>query len=614
MGTYEAPSAIIDKRYGIASAAMAKGLDKAGASIDAAIAAKRKREETAMAKLAKDNLKREKDLFNIQKKVNQTFQPAKTFGNYKVVNGVVQTTDLDAGQGGGTAADGVQDVKEDLNTGMGDLWVDFLADHTNNLEKLPYGSAAYNQELTNITTILELGNVGNGIVNETVQGWENSFYFNSADGRMYPSNSKANGASLFGQSEMQRAFNIAYSNGGVQDGQRVMKYVSNGDRVGLVYTNPNYDPATDPPEMKELFINYKEMIGQGVGKGYQLWSTVDTETFDKKTDQQWDKFAVDYTATMDKIVKESGNVTSTQTIKSYDEANQNLRDKIMDPKNIQMMPIDQNFYQLLRKDGDPLTFDGSDASRTLTAENLANYLIEMKGKATNKSIKTVIDNANKKSSSQKAIDNRATVEGVAGLAPLEGGALAITTGGNPIGDRNGVAWGETGRKYTINELDKLSRYYFNLSPQQRATELGELLTKSSSGGKGNYTSGQAYKKSQAVTVLDAYNTANSSNITDPNPTQVGNILRWASSTQNPNTPGEAYLPNLSSVKNDKLYNANTGKVASQLDSVENILKLILGQLETPANATKILQKRSAPNDPDYIAQEMDYENEAQDFA
>lgn len=625
MGTYEAPGAVIDKRFGLASAAISKGTEKLSANIKASLTEKAKRdaliakqEAAALAKsearLARENAKKQKDLFDLKKKVGTTIIPPKTYGNFEIYTDVasgakkVRTTKLDADN------DGKQDTKEDLQGGMGQIWVEHLENQTNLLASLPFGTPEYNQELANIQTILELGNNGNGIVNKTVQNWEDSFVYDSGESRMIPKTYATTGASLEGQSEMQRGFNIAYSNGGVINGQRVMEYVSNGSKVGLVYKNPYYDPSNDPSEMKELFINYNELLANGANKGYTLWDTVDVDTFDKKIDQQWDKFSVDYNATTQKIVNESATVKSTQTLKSYDDANQALREKVTSPQNVKLMPIDQNFWQLLRTSSDEAVFDGSDAMRNRAADLLATRLIETKGKQ-NSQLLAIVNKANNTSSSAQAISQRATVEGIAGFAPLEGGAKNITTNGNAMAaSKDGVGWGEADRKYTVDELDKLARYYANLPGAAGATELGKFLTASSKGGTGNYVSGAEFKRLKAESILDSYNSKNSTNITNPSAAQVDAIVDWGVNTGNAAT-GDTYLPEaVGNVTNESLYNAKKNGKEQINMSKDAILKAMLDQVETPANAAKILNLKSALGGSNYIAQETDYETEAQNFA
>ncbi len=619
MGTYEKPDLILDKSMGIAAKAIKDSTDKGLATIEAErdrrnklAVAKAKEDERAKIRLDKQKAalvqKRVDDIADINKRITTSFKPQATQG--KLVanrnNGILTVTSevIDVSD------PSVNNVDSEL--GMEQLWVGTLEEMTKELEKIQWGTPEYKKLEGDISSLIELGGIGNQMMNSGVQTYEDSFIYDATTQKLKPKTYSANGASIYGQDVMKQNLAIAWSNGGKDpiSGEMAVSYVVQGKNVGVKYVDPviaktqiglkKGDQGYIDPKEYTYFQNFLPKA-KGAQKGHQFWDVVDVDAFNKDLGRVWNANDAGYNATITSIESKSDDEITVETVKDYDKANQDVRDRMTSPENVANLNITPNTWQMIRKASDPKVWKRTDEMQEVAAERMADKAISQFGKELSTTKRKRLEEM--RSKGDKQIQNKALNEGFGGLSTFATyGTFWGASNLQGTKDINNIEFGKQGRKYTIQELDKMSRY-ISTKGQTGQRVLVDMLNKTGGrGGMKKYISGATLKKDKADEFVNQYNTSTNSSLVvgGMSPAEQGDVIKWA--TQQVDNNGNPLLnAGYNNLKTTSVYDSANVKKEITSDNEEQVLKILLDQFVTPTQAQKVLDVRPAVGDANYIA-------------
>ncbi len=635
MGTYEKPDLILDKSMGIAAKAIKDSTDKGLATIEAEkerrsklAVAKAKEDERAKIRLDKQKAalvqKRVDDIADINKSITTSFKPQATQGKLVVKknNGITTVTSeiIDAND------PSVNNVDSEL--GMQDLWVATLEEMTKDLEQIQWGTPEYKKLEGDIGSLIELGGIGNQMMNSGVQTYEDSFIYDATTQKLVPKTYAANGASIYGQDSMKQNLAIAWSNGGKDpiSGKMAVSYVVQGKNVGVKYIDPviadqqkglkKGDNGYVDPKEYTYFQNFLPKA-KGAQKGHQFWDVVDVDAFNKDLSRVWNQNDAGYNATITSIESKADDEITVETVKNYDKANQDIRDKMTSPDNVANLNITPNTWQMIRKDSDPKVWKRNDEMQQIAAERMADKAISQFGKELSVTKRRRLEEMRTKA--DKQIQNKALNEGFGGLSSFatysnfwDNSNLQGTK------DVNNVDFGAQGRKYTIQELDKMSRYISNKGQVGQRVLVDILNRTGGRGGMKKYISGAKLKRDKADEFVNQYNVAKGTALVSGamSTGEQGDVIKWATD-QVDNNGNPLLNPGYNGLKTTSVYDAANVKKEFTSDNEEQILRILLDQFVTPTQTQKVLDVRPTVGDSKYIAvneDDFNADDASQNFA
>jgi len=618
MGTYEQPGLVLDKSMGQLAAGIKAGVDKGQAILKAdqdrkaklALAeAKEKARQEAKVKANLEKLKQKRidNIADINGSIQRSYKPGATQGliSRKTVGNVTTVTSEQV-----DASD--PSLSRDTEMGMQGLWVSTLEGMTDELEKIQFDTPEYKALEQDIKTLIELGGVGNQMMDKGVQIWEDSFMYDPTSKKLIRKPYASNGASIYGQDVMRENMAIAWSNGGKDPitGEQAVSYVVKGNKVGVKYVDPVIakqqvgkklgDPDYIDPDEYTFFQDYSQKI-KGTNKyGTEFWQVADVDEFDKKLQRTWNQFDNGYSAEITRIQNLSGNQITTQTVKDYDKANEDLRARMTSDDAIKNLNMDPNTWQMIRRPGDPEKWEPTEELRTLAAERMADKCINTFGKPS--VMNTTLKDARTKADQELKV--QATVEGFAGLDTLP--MYTSFFDNSPLKSRvnnSGIKFGESGYKYTVQELDKLSREISGGGAVGQTILVDVLNQSGGRGGMQQYISGSKLMQETADNFADEAIAGGVSVVDRNNMTRVEkeDIINWAINDIDPSTGNPRLSSGYQSLDPNKVYDKSNVKKAFDTQNDRNVLRILLDQFVTPTNAQKVLDMNPDPNSSDYIA-------------
>jgi hypothetical protein len=484
---------------------------------------------------------------------------------------------------------------------------DFIVQRKATLESLDYLSDDWNTEVSNIKTMIGTSDDAISLLNHEIEDLANSFDIKTVNGvqQLIPKATGIGGAQLAtnDQGFVSIIHNIKFKGGkdvnfdykNNSPGLSMRNPLNDGmlDSNGNITTDPNLSvsefhlQAGDTGYKEDIFLDFRKYKGLKPD-GYDIIGVTDPTALNTTIDNDWKIFGAGYNEAYDiietKINNPSAGTVTIDEIKSYEQANQNVRDRMLREKGT-LQPNQSNWQLLgggvkkvdLDGDGQPETdtpeiYTDSPENREMYAILEANRMLEVKGKAS--SLTQKINNLD-----IPQIQQEVAVYQKDGIPGIEPSSLALITGLRGIDPSTGKPYpqGQIGEEfyqkdnYTPDELRNLAHA---INRQNISTsELAGILTAMTVADGHTYTSGDIIKNKIADDYKQEYAATHGGASGSRS-----EILKFASGND-AQQPASVYV-GADVIKGDQLYRSDGAYASKRMSQTEDqVLDLLYAELD-----------------------------------